>query len=443
MQYRTFRSWVLLIVSVLWPSVDGMCAEEEAWRADAEKRIEQHRQADACVVVLDAAGQPFSGVEVTVEQVQHDFLFGCNIFLWGRVGNEGDEQQYRERYAGLFNYATLPFYWPAYERQRGEPDHARTEQVARWCQERGIVTKGHPLAWNFSDPRWLPDDPAAVRQLQYARITDCVGRFTGLIDRWDVVNEATHFERDEFRQRAPKMTRTWEDTGRVEFTKACFEAARKAHPQATLVINDYRTDAAFEKLIEQLTDAEGKRIYDVIGIQSHMHGGTWDNAHIWDVCERFARFGVPLHFTETTIISGDPPRRGGGRDADWSTTSEREGWQADEVERFYTMLFSHPAVRALTWWDFADRNAWQGAPAGFLRKDLSVKPAYERLLGLVKGRWWTRTTGRTKDDGNYAFRGFLGRYRVTVKDNAGRTNSADLTLARDQVNTVEIRWREP
>ena len=28
-----------------------------------------------------------------------------------------------------------------------------------------------------------------------ARIDDCVKRFAGLIDRWDVVNEATHFDR--------------------------------------------------------------------------------------------------------------------------------------------------------------------------------------------------------------------------------------------------------
>ena len=112
-----------------------------------------------------------------VEQLEHRFLFGCNIFLWGRVGGESDEQQYRERFAELLNYATLGFYWPSYERRRGAPDHARTEQVARWCQEQHIATKGHPLAWNYSDPNWLPDDPATIRQLQYERITDCVFAF--------------------------------------------------------------------------------------------------------------------------------------------------------------------------------------------------------------------------------------------------------------------------
>ena len=48
------------------------------------------------------------------------------------------------------------------------------------------------------------------------------------------------------------------------------------------------------------------------------------------------------------------------------------------------MIFSHPAVEAITWWDFSDRGAWQRAPAGFLRDDLSPKPAYERLQQPVK-----------------------------------------------------------
>ena len=265
-----------------------------------------------------------------------------------------------KQFAALFNYATLPFYWPNYERRRGEPGHEGAEQVARWCREHHIATKGHPLAWNFAEPRWLPDDLDEVRRLQYGRVDDCVSRFHGLIDRWDVVNEAIDFERDEFWRRAPKMTAMWEKTGRIEFVFACFAAARRANPQATLLINDYRTDAAYQRLLDQLVDDQGQRVYDVIGIQSHMHGGTWDNGRIWDVCERFSRYGVPLHFTETTVLSDEPGGRRRGRERRRTTTEEGERWQADEVERFYTMLFSHPAVTAITWWDLADRGGVAG-----------------------------------------------------------------------------------
>ena len=104
----------------------GLCCgargeEDVAWKAEAQKRIEQHRQADARVVVLDQDGKALAGAQVEIEQLQHRFLFGCNIFLWGRAGGESDEQQYRERFAELLNYATLGFYWPSYERREAPP----------------------------------------------------------------------------------------------------------------------------------------------------------------------------------------------------------------------------------------------------------------------------------------------------------------------------------
>jgi len=397
------------------PSVDSLLAEADA-------RIERHRKADVTIRVVDAAGRPVGGATVDVEQTRHAFLFGSNIFKWGlaehgfRRGEGTPEQQeaYRRRFAELLNFATLPFYWASYEPERGRPEHEYRERVARWCKEQGIRTKGHPLAWNHADPRWLPDDVEEIRRLQMARIDDCVARFKGLIDTWDVVNEATHFDRPDFlNRRAPKHSRMWQQVGRIEFTRQCFQHARAANPEATLLINDYRTDPAYERVIEGLVDDRGKRLYDVIGIQSHMHGGVWPNRKIWEVCERFSRFGVPLHFTETTILSG----KRGWRDArpgEWPSTPEGEAYQAREVVRFYTMLFSHPAVEAITWWDFSDFHSWKNAPAGLVRADMTPKPAYEELMKLVKGKWWTRAELKTGEDGTAAVRGFLGEYRVTV-----------------------------
>lgn len=406
-------SWLAggVAVALVWlaGSVRAASQEETLWE-QADARIEKHRKVEVELAVC-REGKPVPGAKVMIEQTRHAFLFGCNIFLWGRAGDPAAEEAYRRRFAELLNYATLPFYWPNYEPRQGQPDHAHTEAVARWCREHGILAKGHPLAWNFADPRWLPEDVQEVRRLQLARIEDCVARFAGLIDRWDVVNEATHFDRPEFLRRAPRTSALWQKFGRVEFTRECFQRARKANPKAILLINDYRTDPAYEKLIEQLVDDQGKPIYDVIGIQSHMHGGVWPNERIWEVCERFARFGVPLHFTETTIVSGE---RGRQRGVPWPTTPEGEARQAREVVRFYTMLFSHPAVEAITWWDFSDRRAWQGAPAGFLRADMSPKPAYHELMKLIKGKWWTRTEGTTDSQGRFAFRGFSGDYRVRV-----------------------------
>lgn len=408
--------------------------------AGASARIKEHRMADVAIVVVDAAGKPVPAARVELEQTRHAFLFGCNVFLLGRVGSDQDEAAYRERFAGLFDYATLPFYWPAYEPRRGLTGQARIEQMVRWCRANGITTKGHPLAWNYADPSWLPEGPAEIRSLQMKRIDDIVKHFQGQIDVWDVVNEATHFERDEFKKRAPKLTRMWQETGRVEFVRECFRHARAANPKATLLINDYRTDAAYAGLLRELSADRDGRPFDVIGIQSHMHGGTWPNRKIWEVCERFAPFGVPLHFTETTILSGEQGWERAKDGKPWPSTAEGEKRQADEVERFCTMLFSHPAVAGITWWDLSDRGAWQGAPAGLVRADMTAKPAYDRLHQLIRERWWTHATVETGSAGRAECRAFLGEYKLTITTAAGAKTTTTCTVKKgaDQHVTVKL-----
>ena len=69
--------------------------------------------------------------------------------------------------------------------------------MATWCQERDIATKGHPLVWHEVYPKWpavLPDDE--VLRLVRQRVGDLVRGFRGLVDTWDVVNEATVSHRD-------------------------------------------------------------------------------------------------------------------------------------------------------------------------------------------------------------------------------------------------------
>ena len=209
-----------------------------------------------------------------------------------------------------------------------------------------------------------------------------------------------------------------------------------------LLINDYRVDPAYVRLIKQWTTRAGRQPFDVIGIQSHMHRGVWSNTKIWEVCQRFAPFDVPLHFTETTILSGRVGWEAARGDRSWSSTPEGERRQAEEVARCYTMLFSHPAVTAITWWDFSDRNAWQRAPAGLIRSDLSPKPAYDRLLDLVKKQWWTRVELQTDATGCARFRGFLGDYRLRVEDAKGHKAEVAAALRKDSANVIRITLAE-
>ncbi len=404
---------------------------------EAQARIRQHRMGSVTLRILMPDGRPLkAGQSVKVSQARHKFLFGCNIFKLGRCRTPEQNAAYESQFAGLLNYATLPFYWWNYERQKGRPQDERTEQVVGWCKAHGVSTKGHPLAWNYRDPAWLTGTPEEVARAQFQRIDRCVRRFKGDIDIWDVVNEATHYDRAQCKRDAPVLTEAISKMGVGPYIREAFRTARQASHNATLVINDYRTDQAFaDNVVSELVDGSRNPLYDVIGIQSHQHSGYWGVAKTWAVCERYARFGKPLHFTETTLVSG--PRS----DAGWTTTAQGEEQQAKLAAEFYTVLFSHPAVEAITWWDFSDQGAWQGAPAGLIREDMTPKPVYERLHDMVKNQWWTRTTVESGPDGQAKTEGFLGEYEVSVRQD-GRGLAGRFALATRTAEPMTVQLSE-
>src|SRR4051812_13197420 len=164
-----------------------------------------------------------------------------------------------------------------------------------------------------------------------------------------------------------------------------------------------------------------------------MHQGYWGVEKTRAVLDRFSRFGLPLHFTETNIISGNlmPPEIVDLNDYkldEWPTTPDGEARQAEEVVLHYTTLLSHPLVRAITWWDFTD-GGWLKAPAGLVRADGSTKPAYDALRRLIKGEWWLAPTTMTTDAaGALGFNGFFGGYELTC---GGVSRRFDLTAGAD------------
>ena len=52
---------------------------------------------------------------MTVTQTGHEFLFGCNIYGFDHAKTKAQNDAYKQRFAELFNYATVGFYWRWYE----------------------------------------------------------------------------------------------------------------------------------------------------------------------------------------------------------------------------------------------------------------------------------------------------------------------------------------
>jgi GH35 family endo-1,4-beta-xylanase len=280
-----------------------------------------------------------------------------------------------------------------FEPQRGNPRTEALIKAADWCIEHSLRVKGHPLCWHTLTADWLLSMSASeILEAQKGRIHREVSDFRWRIDMWDVINEAVIMPI--FDKYDNGLTRLCKEMGRINTVKAMFAASREENPSAVLLINDFDISPAYDILVEGCLEA-GIPI-DAIGIQSHMHQGYWGVEKTLRVLERFERFHLPIHFTETTLVSGHlmPPEIVDLNDyqvTEWPTTPEREQRQAEEAVLHYKTLFSHPLVEAITWWDLSD-GGWLNAPAGLIRKDGSRKPAYDELLKLVKGEWWLPPT---------------------------------------------------
>jgi len=361
---------------------------------------------------------------VTVKQLKHEFLFGCAEFsVLPYVNGEMDQieaakAEKRYKYmTDLFNAVTLPFYWGRFEEEPGKPDTVPMMNAAWWLKNKGMTLKGHTLCWHTVTAPWLLDlTNEEILHFQLERIKRDVTDFKGLIDMWDVINEVVIMPI--FDKYDNGITRICRDRGRINLVRDVFLEAKRANPNAILLINDFEISVAYDILIEGLLEA-GVPI-DVIGIQSHMHQGYWGVEKTEKILARFSRFGLPLHFTENSLVSGKimPHEIVDLNDFEvenWSSTAEGEARQAKEAVLHYETLFSHPLVKSITWWSFKD-GEWLGAPSGLLNSDSDPKPAYHALHQLIKDKWWTDDQTLITDSNDMVtVTGFLGDY-VAVCD---------------------------
>ena len=413
-----------------------------------------HRLGHATLTVRDHSGQAVADREITVEQTRHAFGFGnigFDLVPLANTETDGEARERAERLAEqwleLFNVVTLPFYWARFEPERGTPDTQRLLAAARWFLERGVPVKGHPLVWHTQAPSWLLDiallahaspahDPldeveATIRD----RVRRDVSAFSGVIDLWDAINEVVIMP--VFEKEDNAVTRLAAVRGRIAMVRLAFDSAREANPSARLVLNDFDLSVEYEHLVEECL-AAGIAI-DALGLQTHMHQGYRGEEELVSTVDRFARFGLPIQLTETTLVSGDlmPEHIVDLNDwqvASWPSTSEGEERQADEVVRHYRSLVAHPVVESITYWGLSDAGAWLGAPAGLVRADGTEKPSYHALRGLVRGEWWLApTTVRTDHEGRIAVHAFAGELRLSV---GGSTASVTLPTGPAEIDVI-------
>lgn len=379
----------------------------QAWRREAEQRIETIRKAELEVVVEDREGRAVQGARVAVRMQRHAFPFGTAVAESLLVSPAGE--QYRQELVRHFNFAVLEnaLKWPNWE------TWGRTtgQRALEWLAQQGIPVRGHTLVWPGWQhiPAWvrfLENDPAAVADAVREHILEVAGALRGRVVAWDVLNEP-YTNRD--------LMRLLGDEAMVDW----FRWARQADPQAQLFINDFgilsaggedraHQDAYFETI--RFLIQRGAPL-DAIGMQGHFEEPLTPPERVLAILDRFATLGKPIWITEFDVDVPDEQR------------------QAAFFRDFLTAIFSHPAVEGFLMWGFWDGAHWK-RNAPLFRRDWSLKPSGQVWRDLVYDQWWTRAEGVTDERGRFEVRGFLGDYEVEVSA-GGQSQKTTLRLSRE------------
>lgn len=397
----------VVLVAVLSLSQFPIC---KAQNSEIDNSIAANRKGELIV-----KAKP--GAEVSVEQISHEFWFGCALpdQIFNGSAPKSEVDQFKENFLKNFNSAVTEnaVKWGNMERRKGELNYSVIDAILEWTEANKIPLRGHNLFWGipeFVQPwvKALSDDE--LEQTLKNRAETVTARYKGRFVEYDLNNEMVHGN-------------YYEDRLGPDITKKMAEWSRKGDPQVRLFLNDYDilTGVKLKEYMAQirLLLKQGLPIAG-IGVQGHLHAETFDRLQLKNALDSLAQFHLPIRVTEFNM----PGQRSKYyKDRNLKLTPEEEETKAKEMTDYYKICFAHPAVEGIIMWGF-----WEGAnwiPASSLyKRDWTPTPAAIAYQNLIFKEWWTNARGKTDRRGEFSVPAFFGKYKVTVD---GETQEVNLT----------------
>jgi GH35 family endo-1,4-beta-xylanase len=347
------------------------------------------------------------GSKVTIEQLRHEFWFGCAIAngLAGTSWSDETKRIYKQKFLENFNSAVTEnaLKWGNMEPRRGEINYRTVDVILEWCEENNIPLRGHNLFWGIPQfiQQWVKElNDSELRQVLQNRAETIASRYRGRFAEYDLNNEMIHGN-------------YYEELLGPDITRLMAQWVHNGDPGAKLWLNDYDiltgvklTDymAHIRKFLNQGVSIAG------IGVQGHLHAETFDREALRRALDSLAVFKLPVRITEFNM----PGQRSKYyREKINTMTPEEEELKSKELVDYYWICFAHPAVEGILMWGF-----WEGAnwiPVSSLyRRDWTPTPAAEAYKNLIFKEWWTNVSGSAGKDGTFSTRAFYGKYKVTA-----------------------------
>ncbi|MGI6419232.1 MAG: endo-1,4-beta-xylanase [Thermoguttaceae bacterium] len=410
-------------------------------RPQIDSSIERHRKSDATIEVVDAEGKPVPDASLDIRQKTQTFLFGCNILPLGQLGDRNEA--YEQGFVKLFNLATTTFCWSAVEPKPGQMRFAEgseeiwrrppPDRVVAFGKKHGITLKGQPLLAGSWHPSWAPKDREQVKELYREWFAKVAERYGNDIQIFDVVNESQCHRN--FCLYTPEL----------EYVGWAFREAQAVFPDKTLLeinegteVNGPWRDKYFQQVKDLVDQGAGVEsvgfqfhLFSTAALKNHLEGKAFPPSQLLETYAKFCDLGLPLFITEITI----------------PTTLEAgpagEAIQAEALANLYRLWFSVPRMAGIIHWNLADGAAWKSegkVKAGLLDEYMCEKPAYQALYQLIKREWKTRLAMKTDPQGKAGFRGFHGKYDVTVAaGDRSQQFEIDLTSEGPAVHRLSLK----
>lgn len=367
--------------------VEGV--NDMTWYNAADARIDSLRKKDFSIKATPNA-------DVKVELVRHDYPFGTALALYD--SKDSVEKWYRKIANKYFWYGVPEnqFKWPEYEPKKGKLKKREFKEYLDYVKDNGWGFRAHTLVWghqgygfdkHFSNQGSCKE----IGQKIKARIDRDLKEYKGQIVEYDVWNEVFHeaFIFDKCGWGLLDSAHIW---------------AHKADPTAKLFINEYNVISAGEtdRLYEIVKGMLARKVpVHGIGVQCHFNARPVVPGLVKERLDKLASLGLPIKVTELDFGTWE-----NGMDF-----SEEE--QAKRYELFIRSAFSHPAVEGILLWGFWDGRHWI-KNGGIIAMDGREKPAAKTIYKLWHETWTTKGTFKADANGDVKFRGFPGKYKVTI-----------------------------
>lgn len=243
----------------------------------------------------------------------------------------------------------------------GRTDFAPADSVVRFARAHGQRLRGHALVWHEALPGWVAEQlakasPAQAEDFLRRWIGTAMGRYRGMIESWDVLNEVLAGYGPVRREDGLRET-PWLAALGPGYLDLAFRLAHETDPSAVLTWNEDSLEHDFgwveARRARVLTRLEAMRKRGVpvrrFGIQAHLVSDhPFDAAKFRRFLRELGQLGVGIAITELDIddkaFPADPVVRDRG--------------VADFARRFLDVALDEPALLDVVTWGLFDGDTW-------------------------------------------------------------------------------------